>query len=154
MKKTALTFLFTVLGIGIVNYKFVAQQTISWSDFSEITYVEKYDSSLQAIYMMPVFDNKLKAIDGKPVTITGYLFPIDIQSGYYILKADNKPFGCCMSHAGNSNELIELRFENIDPKLLEKYATRQITVTGNFELNENDIMALDLILESAMVVNR
>ena len=28
--------------------------------FSEITYEEKFDSSSQAIYMMPIFDNNLK----------------------------------------------------------------------------------------------
>jgi hypothetical protein len=154
MKTSAITYLLISLSIGMINFKSFAQQTVTWSDFSEITYVEKWDEEEKVFYMIPVFDNKLKAIDGKTVTITGYLFPIDVQSGYYILKADNKPFGCCMSHAGNPNELIELRFENIDPKLLEKYATRQITVTGNFELNENDIMALDLILESAMVINK
>lgn len=154
MKTSAITYLLISMSIGVINFKSFAQQTVNWSDFSEITYVEKYDSASKTIYMMPVFDTKLKAIDGKTVTITGYLYPIDAQSGYYILKADNKPFGCCMSHVGNPNELIELRFKNIDQKLLEKYANRQITVTGNFELNENDVMALDLILESAMVINK
>ncbi len=151
MKTSAITYLLISMSLGMINFKSFAQQTVTWSDFSEISYEEKLDSSTQVIYMMPIFDTKLKAIDGKAVSITGYLFPVDPASGYYILKADDKPFGCCMSHAGNPNEIIELRFENIDFKLLEKYANRQITVTGNFELNENDVMALDLILESAMV---
>jgi hypothetical protein len=150
MKTSAITYLLISMSLGMVNLKSFAQQTVTWSDFSEISYEEKLDSSTQVIYMMPIFDTKLKAIDGKAVSITGYLFPVDPASGYYILKADDKPFGCCMSHAGNPNEIIEIRFENIDSKLLEKYANRQITVTGNFELNDNDVMALDLILESAM----
>jgi hypothetical protein len=154
MKTSAITYLLISMSLGMINLQSFAQQTVTWSDFSEISYEEKLDSSTQVIYMMPIFDTKLKAIDGKAVSITGYLFPVDPASGYYILKADDKPFGCCMSHAGNPNEIIELRFENIDSKLLEKYANRQITVTGNFELNENDVMALDLILESAMVINK
>jgi hypothetical protein len=59
-----------------------------------------------------------------------------------------------MSHIGNPNEIIELRFENINPALLEKYSHKQITVVGNFELNANDMFALDLILDEASVVNK
>lgn len=153
MKTLSLPLLLIAFNIAIVTPSLVAQQVLSWTDFSEITYEEKFDSSSQSIYMMPIFDNKLKAIDGKAVSITGYLFPVDPASGYYILKADNKPFGCCMSHAGNPNEIIELRFEDINPTLLEKYSQKQITVVGNFELNANDMFALDLILEEAVLLD-
>ncbi len=154
MKTLRLPFLLIAFNLAVVTPSLIAQQVLSWTDFSEITYEEKFDSSSQAIYMMPIFDNNLKAIDGKAVSITGYLFPIDPASGYYILKADNEPFGCCMSHIGNPNEIIELRFENINPALLEKYSHKQITVVGNFELNANDMFALDLILDEASVVNK
>ena len=88
MKTLRSPLLLIAFNLVVVTPSLIAQQVLSWTDFSEITYEEKFDSSSQSIYMMPIFDNNLKAIDGKPVSITGYLFPIDPASGYYILKAE------------------------------------------------------------------
>jgi hypothetical protein len=131
-----------------------AQTTLTWKDFDKITFVEKWDTTYQATTHLPKFNNRLKALDGKPIIIEGYLLPIEISAGYYILKSNEKPisFGCGNQIGNNTDELIELKFIKVDSTYLKQFNNKKVTIKGILKLNDSDILQLNLIIESAEIV--
>ena len=131
-----------------------AQTTLTWKDFDKITFVEKWDTTYQATTHLPKFNKRLKALDGKQIVIEGYLLPIDISAGYYILKSNERPinFGCVYSPKGNSDELIDLNFKNTDSTYLNQFNNKKVTIKGILKLNDSDILQMNLIIESAEIV--
>jgi hypothetical protein len=148
-------FLLTLVALSVFKpNSSIAQTTLTWKDFDRITFVEKLDTAYQAIVKLPKFNNRLKALDGKPIIIEGYLLPIDISAGYYILKSNEKPisFGCGYSVGNNTDELIELQFINVDSTYLNQFNNKKVTIKGILKLNDSDILQLNLIIESAEIV--
>ena len=84
-------------------------------------------------------------MDGKLVEIKGYIIPIDVESGFYVLSAN--PFASCF-FCGNAGpeSVMELQF---DGKLKKTYTTDEIaTFQGRLKLNWDDLEHCNYILQN------
>jgi len=133
----------------------IAQTTLTWKDFDSITFVEKWDTAYMANVQIPIFNNSLIALDGKQISIEGYIFSIDLLDDYFILKSNEKPisFGCGIPIESNTDFIVELNFNNnCNPKNILQHNNQKVTIKGILKLNDSEILQWYLIIESAEIV--
>jgi len=120
-------------------------QIIDWKFLSHVEFKDKYFAEYEAWYLVPVFDKKVKALDGQQIMIKGYLIPMDVEGGKYALSA--YPFSACFFCGGAGPEtVISLQFDE-KPKRFE--TDEYLTFTGKLKLNSSDFDEFSYILESA-----
>lgn len=138
IKQIFLVFLF------IAAIETFAQTTLTWDELGvikfDITYVEKYDE----YFLKPTFSKKIKAQEGKKITVTGYF--LDIAAGGEILLLSQNPMASCFyCGAAGPESIIEVNF-------IEKpsFKTDEIVaITGVLELNQFDVDHFNYILNEA-----
>lgn len=118
---------------------------ISWDNLKDVTFKKKWYAE-ESIYMLyPTFGSNLAKLDGKDVTIKGYVIPVDLESGLYVLSAF--PYSMCFFCGGAGPEsVMSLKFK----KTGKRYKTDEVqTFKGKLKLNANDIYELNYILQDA-----
>jgi hypothetical protein len=145
MNKTLFCLILGVLSIARCN----AQVKITWETLKDVKFTEKYNEELGAFIQHPAFGPKVNALSGKEVEISGYIIPLDIPAGIYVLSAN--PFATCFFCGGGGPEsVMDLRF--VKPP--RRYKTdEKVVLRGKLKLNSNDIYTLNYILEEARQVN-
>lgn len=124
-----------------------AQEEISWKMLASITFNRIYDKEMGYHVSYPVFPQELKALQGKSVSIKGYIVPIEENTGYFALSAF--PYQNCF-FCGNAG--IESVIEIYANKPIA-YTTKPVKVTGKLELNDKDLLEhLIYILRDVKVV--
>lgn len=130
--------------------KLAAQTTIDWTDLQKVSFSEKFNDELGMYIQFPTFDEELKKLAGKPIQISGYIIPMDIDAGLYVLSAN--PFASCFFCGGGGPEsVMTLTFK----KTPKRYNTDEIaTFKGVLKLNDSDIYELNyILLEAEQVKN-
>lgn len=85
--------------------------TIDWDLLADVEYDFSYEESLNTWYGTPTFGEAVKKLNGKPIIITGYVIPVDITGGLYMLSAF--PYqSCFFCGAAGQESIMELRFKN------------------------------------------
>ncbi len=122
---------------------------ITWETLTDITYTRKFNKQEEMYFMYPTFGNKVKALEGKTVSIKGYMIPVDETGEFYVISA--KPMAQCFFCGGSGPEsLIELEFR----KKGRRFKTDEIrTLKGVLKLNPEDVEHLNYILTGVEVVN-
>lgn len=122
-----------------------AQQVISWETLSDVNFTDKYSEEEDAYYYYPHFGFSVRALNGKEVSIRGYMLVIDQQEGVYILSKN--PFSACFfCGTGGPETIIELKL-NTEHR---RFKTDQVvTMQGKLKLNQDDIYQCNYILENA-----
>ncbi len=122
---------------------------ITWETLTGISYNRKFNKQEEMYFMYPTFGNKVKALEGKTVSIKGYMIPVDETGEFYVISA--KPMAQCFFCGGSGPEsLIELEFR----KKGRRFKTDEIrTIKGVLKLNPEDVEHLNYILTSVEVVN-
>ncbi len=122
---------------------------ITWDTLTDITYTRKFNKQEEMYFMYPTFGDKVKALQGKTVSIKGYMIPVDETGEMYVISA--KPMAQCFFCGGSGPEsLIELDFR----KKGRRFKTDEIrTIKGVLKLNPEDVEHLNYILTAVEVVN-
>lgn len=137
---------FLALGFALLFPQLLhAQVDPLWKKLGKISYETKMDEDLGAEVMFPIFDENVKALDGKEVTIRGYVIPLEIGEDYFVISA--YPFNACFFCGAAGPETVMEVYLAEDIKLTEE----TITLTGKLELNGNDIHHLMYLLRDARV---
>lgn len=136
------------------NYKFVdGNLELSWSILAQVEFDEKYSEEVQAYVPYPNFAPIVKALDGKEISIQGYLIPVDESGGTdeSILVLSANPFSSCFfcGAAGPESVMDIMLKEKIKGIKTDKIATFK----GRLKLNDSDLYYLNYILEDATLVN-
>lgn len=120
---------------------------INWKTLSDVRYKQRFNEEYELYFMYPTFGSKVKSLEGKLVSIKGYMIPIDEYGRRYVISA--KPMAQCFFCGGAGPEsLIELEFK----KKGQRFKTDEIrTVSGILRLNGNDVEHLSYILTRAEV---
>ena len=137
-----LTFLFVIFTSTVQ-----AQLDVNWRQLSDVTFEDKYLPDLDAYHWYPTFGEIVLALEGKEISITGYVIPVDYESNYYILSAN--PYASCF-FCGNAGPetVVELELKEED----DSYTTDQrLMFKGILRLNAYDIYKMNYILEDAEV---
>lgn len=122
-----------------------AIEELTWTQLADCEFKDMYIEELDAYYWKPTFGDKVLALEGQEVYITGYMIPVDYDEDFYVLS--RYPFANCFFCGGAGPEsVIDLRFA----AKTRKYETdERLTFRGKLALNANDVYQMNYILEGA-----
>lgn len=135
-----------VLGFsGISN----AQQSENvWKTLSKITYKKQYDELLGFKIDVPVFSDQVKSLEGKEVTLKGYIIPVEGYKSHKEFIFSAFPYNMCFFCGGAGPETV---MEVMAAKPVE-YTAEQIVLKGVLSLNDSDINRLMYLLDAATMI--
>ena len=119
-----------------------------WKSLSKITYTKEYDELMGFKVDVPVFSDEVLALEGKEVTIQGYIIPVEGYKSHSEFIFSAYPYNMCFFCGGAGPETV-MEVSAIEPV---KYTAEQITIKGKLELNDADINRLMYILNDVKQV--
>jgi hypothetical protein len=124
----------------------VSLDTLTWKLLSNIDY-QKKASKVYGEVMFPVINAKLKAMQGKPVVITGFIIPIDSKS---FAVSKNVFANCFFCGKSGPESIMGIQFKGTTPKLK---TDQYVTLKGTFRYNDNDVEDWIYHVENAVIVS-
>jgi hypothetical protein len=111
-----------------------AQTTVTWDWLQQQVYmVEAFDLASRQRVQRPRFLKDLRKLDGKQITIEGYVLPLDVDGQSYALSAN--PYAACFFCGGAGPEsVIALWFDGPAPRRYK--IDERARFTGRLVLNE------------------
>ncbi len=125
-----------------------AQDTNVWSTLAKITYKKQMDEVMGFKVDIPVFSDDVKALEGKEVTIKGYIIPVEGYKSHNEFVFSAFPYNMCFFCGGAGPETV-MEVYATDPV---KYSAKQVVLKGKLELNDKDINRLMYALKDAVLV--
>lgn len=135
-------FFVIILGLVFSCSVCEAQQAVTWDELMDVQFNPEYDTVNERSYWYPTFGVSVQKLEGKRIRVTGYLIPVDLEQGVYVLSA--YPFAACY-FCGNAGpeSVMALRFSESS----RRFSTDEIsTFEGTLELNRADVDELNYIL--------
>jgi hypothetical protein len=121
--------------------------TLNWKLLGQIKYMKKPSKDYPEGVMYPIINTSLKAKQGKPVVMSGFVVPIDNKS--YALSKN--VFASCFFCGQAGPETIM----GIKMKTPMKFKTDQyVTLKGHFRYNDSDVEDWIYHIEDAEVVKK
>ncbi|MCO6487608.1 MAG: hypothetical protein J5I98_04275 [Phaeodactylibacter sp.] len=109
-----------------------------WKTLSKITFKKEYNEMMGFKVDVPVFSEEVKALEGKEVTIRGYIIPVEGYKGHKEFIFSAYPYNMCFFCGGAGPETV---MEVYADEAIE-YTAEPITIRGKLELNADDINRL------------
>jgi len=129
MKNNIITLLFLLTCLTSL-----AQKEINWVDLSKVEFEKKYIPKYGRYFLYPHFSDSVKALEGKKVTITGYLLDLDPRGKIFVLS-QGPMASCFFCGVGGPETAVELYFTSEHSFKMDDI----VTVTGTLQLNADDI---------------
>jgi hypothetical protein len=119
---------------------------VTWDMLKDVSFKKKWYPQESIFMLYPTFGPAIKRLEGKEVTIKGYVIPVDVSTNMYVLSAF--PYSMCFFCGGAGPEsVISLKPEKNASK---KYKTDEMhTFKGVLQLNADDIYEMNYILKDA-----
>lgn len=148
MMKTRLLILISLLAIAIGAPKLNAQTESLWKTLAKITYKKEYDEFLGFKIDKPVFSEEIKALNGKEVTVKGFIIPVEGYKSHkeFILSAF--PYSMCFFCGGAGPESV-MEVTSVEPI---EYSAESVVIKGKLKLNTDDVNKLMYSLSEARLV--
>jgi hypothetical protein len=130
----------------LLSESFAQHKTIDWGLLAKVEWGEKYFEEYDETVWYPNFGKEVLSLDGTLVEIEGFIIPVDVQSGYYVLSAN--PFASCF-FCGNAGpeSVMELQFAD---GVKSVFKTDEVaTFRGRLKLNWDDLEHCNYILVNA-----
>lgn len=128
----------------------MAQTDNVWKSLSKITYRKEYDELMGFKIDKPVFSDAIKSMEGKTITVKGYIIPVEGYKSHKEFIFSAFPYSMCFFCGGAGPETVM----EVSTKEPVKYTTEQITLTGTLRLNSDDINRLMFKIEHAVRVDK
>jgi hypothetical protein len=137
-------FVALLITIGSITYanESAKKSSMSWEVLSKVKVVEKDN------LLAPEFSEDVLSLDGKIVTLRGYMMPLDQakKQKNFILSA-NPVAACYFCLPGGPETMVEVKAQKSVP-----FNYNPIVVTGKLELLEDDPMGMYYRLIDAELV--
>jgi hypothetical protein len=135
-----------------IAYGFASAQTlVSWNNFAQVTFHREYSETFgfEVNVKPPEFSKELMALNGKEIKVKGYVIPVDVELGMYMVSAN--PFANCF-FCGNAGP--ETVVELFPGGKFPRFATDQmVTFKGILQINtQGEMNAVPYQLFQAEVV--
>ncbi len=141
----------TIIPFALVLLAFntQAQGESMWRTLSKVTYEVRLDEVTKFDLEFPIFSDEVKALDGKEITIEGWMIPLEELKGksYFVLSA--LPFANCFFCGGAGPETV---MEVYCKKHID-FTEKRIKVKGTLTVNADDPLRLMYILNEARQVD-
>lgn len=138
------------IALVIVCFSAFAQshEEDGWRIFARVKFDSKFFKELNTYFLVPVFDQRIKALVGSEITLTGYYIPFDLPKNQLIISKNN--YASCFFCGGSGPESIaEVVLTSKSPKLK---VDQIITVRGKLKLNDKDVNHMNFILEDGEII--
>jgi hypothetical protein len=109
-----------------------------WKTLGKISYKKEYDELMGFKIDKPVFSDQVKALDGKEVTLKGYIIPVEGYKSHTEFIFSAYPYSMCFFCGGAGPETV-MEVLALEPI---KYSADAITIKGVLRLNDKDINRL------------
>ena len=134
-----LAFVFTLMSFSVL-----AQTSAeNWKTLSGLEY-EKTKDEYGEIFV-PKFGPTIKALEGKEITLSGYIIPFEGMFEPDHLIVSSVPVASCFFCGGAGPESVAEIY--LDEPV--KYTAKKVTFTGKLTLNDSDVDQLMYILKEA-----
>lgn len=110
-----------------------ANDTLTWKLLGQIKYIKKPSADYPEGVMYPVINTTLKAKNKKPITMSGFIIPID-NKNYALSK--NVFASCFFCGQAGPETIMGIKFKNPGMKLK---TDQYVTIQGTFRYNDNDV---------------
>jgi len=123
-------------------------QDKAWKTLSKITFKKEYNEMMGFKVDVPVFSEEVQELDGKEITIKGYIIPVEGYRSHKEFIFSAYPYNLCFFCGGAGPETVmEVYADEAIP-----YTAEPITIKGKLELNGDDINRLIYALNDAVKV--
>lgn len=119
-----------------------------WNTLAKITYKKEYDEMMGYKIDVPVFSPDVKELEGKEVTIKGYIIPVEGYKSHKEFVFSAFPYNMCFFCGGAGPETVM----EIQASEAIKYTTEPITIKGKLALNDSDINHLIYAMSEVVMV--
>lgn len=122
----------------------------TWKTLSKITFKKEYDEMMGFKVDVPVFSDDVKALDGKEVTIKGYIIPVEGYKSHKEFVFSAYPYNMCFFCGGAGPETV------MEVSAIEgvKFTAEPITLKGILQTNSGDINRLIYSMTKAVIVKK
>lgn len=120
----------------------------TWKTLSKITYKKEMDELMGFKIDKPVFSDPIKALEGKEITVKGYIIPVEGYKSHKEFIFSAFPYNMCFFCGGAGPETV-MEVEALEPI---KYGAESIVLKGKLQLNSEDINKLMFKLTDAVLV--
>ena len=127
-----------VMSIVLTSGLSFAQTTISWNTFAQVKFYKEYSETFgfEVNVKPPEFSKELLALNGKEIKVKGYVIPIDVELGMYMVSAN--PFANCFFCGNAGPETVVELFPNGQ---FPRFSTDQVvTFKGVLQINQQGEM--------------
>lgn len=135
-------YLFTLLVLAISFQVQSQSEANTWKTLGKITYKKEYDELMGFKVDVPVFSDDIKAMEGKEITIKGYIIPVEGYKSHKEFIFSAYPYNMCFFCGGAGPETV-MEVSALEPV---KYTAEQIEIKGKLTLNDSDVNRLMYIL--------
>ncbi|KYG83299.1 hypothetical protein [Roseivirga echinicomitans] len=142
--RKGLIFILFVLSISSAS---IAQEQNMWKTLSNVTVEKSFDEILSIDVEHYDFASQVKALNGKKISLEGWIIPLDELRGENYFVLSSLPFANCFFCGGAGPETVAEVFS----KKEVKYTEKKIKVTGVLTLNSDDPLRLMYILNDVEV---
>ena len=147
MKKLSILIAFITIASAASTY---AQTESVWKTLAKITYRKEYDELMGFKIDKPVFSDAIKNMEGKTITVKGYIIPVEGYKSHKEFIFSAFPYSMCFFFGGAGPETVM----EVSAKEAIKYTTEQITLTGTLRLNSDDINRLMFKIDHEVRVDK
>ncbi|MBC7884773.1 MAG: hypothetical protein H7X99_04825 [Saprospiraceae bacterium] len=119
-----------------------------WKALSKISYKKEYDELMGFKIDKPVFSESVRALQGKEITIKGYIIPVEGYKSHKEFIFSAYPYSMCFFCGGAGPETV------MEVEALEgvKYSAESVVLKGILRLNDKDINRLMYKLVNAKII--
>lgn len=137
MKK--ILFITLLLSCFLINKSATAQSSM-WKTLAKITFTQQFDDLMGFDVDIPVFSQKIKDLDGKEITIKGYIIPVEGYKSHKEFIFSAFPYNMCYFCGGAGPESV------MEVKSTEavKYTAEPVTLKGILQLNSSEVGVYDI----------
>ena len=123
-------------------------QEFMWKTLGKITYKKEYDEMLGFKVDVPIFSNEIQKLEGKEVTIKGYIIPVEGYKSHKDFVFSAYPYSMCFFCGGAGPETVM----EVKAKTPVAFSADPITIKGVLHLNSTDINKLMYSLTNVELV--
>lgn len=148
MKKFFLFFAFAVctLTLSAQKKEYTGFPSLVWPKLYDVKYVKAKDANGE--YEKPVFSDAAKSLNGKSVTVPGYIVPFEAGNKSAHLMLSSLPLNACFfCGAGGPESVIEVFL-----KKEISYTEKPMEFRGVIKINDKNPDKMMYIMEQAEVV--
>jgi len=150
MKNIILIITTLILTASLSNI--IAQDTDNqpniWKTLAKITFKKEYDELMGFKVDVPVFSTDVEELDGKEITIKGYIIPVEGYKSHTEFVFSAFPYNMCFFCGGAGPETV-MEVVTTEPV---KFSTEAIQIKGTLHLNSTDINKLIYSLSNAKMI--